>query len=496
MRRDLTPTRPRTDSINLPRLRRGLVPDYGVSDLQRWLRQLPIRWRLTITFAAVMATLLATLIAFLYFHFRSDLDLNIDQSLSSRAQDIAVLLRQDNPADTQGLLRRLPAGNDNVVQVLGRNGRVLGTSGGRSQPPLLHSSELAAALRAPRLIQRAETFRLYSLPLPSEQRIVVVGVPLAERDAALDKLDTNLLIGIPPALLLATLAAYALAAGALRPVEKMRRRAAMISTDEISTRLPLPSSQDEIRRLGITLNQMLDRLEAGLNHERLFIANASHELRMPLAVLKAELEVSLRERGDAEQLRGAMTSAIEETNRIAKLAEDLLLLARAEDGTLPIDSDDLPLQELIADLGARFSPIIHDAGRELYVNPEAIAPDITIHADPHRIEQAVGNLVDNTLRYGDGPITLDARITDRAVEIHVSDRGTGFSDWLLPRAFDRFSRADPARQRGGVGLGLAVVRMIAHAHGGNSGAGNLPGGGADVWLVIPIAYPAATARED
>jgi two-component system OmpR family sensor kinase len=487
VRRDLTPTPSRTDSINLPRLRRGLVPDYSVADVQRWLRRLPIRWRLTITFAAVMATLLAALIAFLYFHFRSDLDYNINQSLSARAQDIAILLRQDNPADTRGLLQRLPAGNDNVVQVLDRNGHVLGTSAGRTQPPLLRSSELATALRAPRLTQRGEAFRLYSLPLPNEQRIVVVGVPLAVRDAALDKLDTNLLIGVPPALLLATLAAYALAAGALRPVEKMRRRAATISTEEISTRLPLPSSQDEIRRLGITLNQMLDRLEAGLNHERLFIANASHELRMPLAVLKAELEVSLRERGDVAHLRAAMSSAIEETNRIAKLAEDLLLLARAEDGTLPINPDDLPLQELIADLGARFSPIIGDAGRELHVDPEAIAPDITIHADPHRIEQAVGNLIDNTLRYGAGPITLGVRVTDGAVEIHVSDRGAGFSDWLLPRAFDRFSRADPARQRGGVGLGLAVVRMIAQAHGGSAGAGNLTGGGADVWLAVPTA---------
>jgi two-component system OmpR family sensor kinase len=488
MRRDLT--EPRTPSISLPRARRGLVPDYGLTDLQRWLRRLPIRWRLTITFAAVMATLLAALIFFLYFHFRSDLDYNINQSLSARAHDIAVLLRQDNPADTQGLLQRLPTGNDNVVQVLDDNGSVLGTSAGATQPPLLRSPELAAALRSPRLTQRGEAFRLYSLPLASEHRIVVAGVSLAERDAALDKLDNNLLIGVPPALLLATLAAYALAAGALRPVEKMRRRAATISTEEISTRLPLPSSQDEIRRLGTTLNKMLDRLEAGLNHERLFIANASHELRMPLAVLKAELEVSLRERGDVEQLRGAMSSAIEETNRIAKLAEDLLLLARAEDGTLPIDPDDLPVQELLDDLGARFAPIISDAGRELRVDLDSISAEIMIHADPHRLEQAVANLVDNTLRYGEGPITFSARLGEGAAEIHVSDHGGGFNDWLLPRAFDRFSRADPARQRGGVGLGLAVVRMIAQAHGGAAGARNLPGGGADVWLAVPTSQPA------
>lgn len=485
MRRDLAD---RTSPVALPRMRRGIVPDYGLADLQRWLRRLPIRWRLTLTFAAVMATLLAALIAFLYYHFRSDLDYNINQSLRARAQDVAVLLREQNPADTRGALQRLPAGNDNVVQVLDRSGRVLATSAGLTQPGLLRISELRAGLPAPRLIQRGESFRLYALPVPREAKIVVAGVSLAERDAALDKLDNNLAIGVPPALLLATLAAYALAAGALRPVERMRQRAATISTEEISTRLPLPRSQDEIRRLGTTLNQMLDRLESGLNHERLFIASASHELRMPLAVLKAELEVSLREHGDERQLRAAMGSAVEEADRIAKLAEDLLLLARAEDGTLPIAAHHLPAQELLADLGDRFAPIIHDAGRELLVEHAATSASVLVCADPHRVQQAVANLIDNTLRYGAGPITLSAREVAGAVEIHVSDRGGGFSDWLLPRAFDRFSRADPARQRGGVGLGLAVVRMIAHAHNGGAGARNLPAGGADVWLSIPAGH--------
>jgi two-component system, OmpR family, sensor kinase len=465
-------------------MRRGILPDYGPADLQRWLRRLPIRWRLTLTFAAVMAALLAALIAFLYFHFRSDLDYNIDQSLRARAQDIAGLVRQENTADTRGALRQLPPSADNVVQVLSRSGTVLGASAGLSQPALLRASELDLASRSSRLIQRGESFRLYALPLPHRREIVVAGVSLAERDAALDKLDKNLALGVPPALLLATLAAYALATAALRPVERMRRRAATISADEISTRLPLPASEDEIRRLGITLNQMLDRLEAGLNHERMFVANASHELRMPLAVLKAELEVALRERGGERHLRAAMGSAIEETDRIVKLAEDLLLLARAEDGTLPIDPHDLPVEELLDDLGERFTPIVRDAGRELHVDT-ATATGVTVHADPTRIEQAVANLIDNTLRYGAGTIYVSARRAGGSIEIHVTDHGAGFSEWLLPRAFDRFSRADPARQRGGVGLGLAVVLMIAQAHGGDASASNLPDGGADVWLSLP-----------
>ncbi len=310
---------------------------------------------------------------------------------------------------------------------------------------------------------------------------------LAERDAALDKLDKNLALGVPPALLLATLAAYVLAAAALRPVERMRARAATISTDEISTRLPLPGSEDEVRRLGVTLNAMLDRLEEGLTHERLFIANASHELRMPLAVLKAELEVSLRERGTAAQLRAAIGSAIEETDRIVKLAEDLLLLARAEDGSLPIAATDLPIGELLFDLGERFSPIVGDARRALVVGDSSGLPGVAVHADPARLLQAVGNLIDNTLRYGDGTITISAAVAGDRAEIHVCDEGAGFTQWLLPRAFDRFSRADPARQRGGVGLGLAVVQMIAHAHGGQAGARNRPAGGADVWISLPVS---------
>ena len=300
---------------------------------------------------------------------------------------------------------------------------------------------------------------------------------------------------MPPALLLATLAAYVLAAAALRPVERMRQRAATISTDEISTRLPLPESHDEIRRLGDTLNEMLDRLEDGLNHERMFVANASHELRMPLAVLKAELEVSLRERGGEHALREAMGSAVEETDRIIKLAEDLLLLARAEDGTLPIDAHDLTVEELLVELGARFAPVFERAGRPLEVDVDSVPPGTAVRADPDRIEQAVANLIDNTLRYGAGPTTLGARVDGGSVEIHVTDGGPGFGEQFLPHAFDRFSRGDPARRRGGVGLGLAIVRTIAQAHGGDAGAGDLPGGGADAWISLPAAAQLAVWRE-
>ena len=436
-------------------------------------------------FAGVMAVLLAGLIAFIYFHFRSDLDYNIDGSLRARAQEVESLVRNENAADTRGALGTIPDHGDNFVQVLDDGGRVLGASPGRAGPALLSGAEIRRARARAQLIERGNSYRLYATPVQGGSRIVVAGVSLATRDAALDKLDDSLWIGVPIALVLASIAAYFLAAAALAPVERMRAQAATISTDEISTRLPLPDADDEIRALGRTLNAMLDRLEAGLQHERQFVANASHELRMPLAVLKAELEVTLRERAGEAQLRSAVGSAIEETDRIVKLAEDLLLLARAHDGTLPVTPQPLDVGELLAELHERFEPVVHRDGRDLALDATELPPGTAIDADPDRIHQAVSNLIDNSLRYGAGVVTLSARTADGRVELHVTDDGPGFGAAFVDRAFDRFSRADVARGRGGVGLGLTIVRTIAQAHGGDARARDLPGGGADVWIALP-----------
>ena len=255
----------------LPRLRRGIAPDYQPADLQRWLRRLPIRWRLTLMFAAVMAVLLAGLIAFLYFHFRSDLDYNINQGLRARAQDIAGLVRQQDAQPTRaarcGSCR--PAEN-NVVQVLDEPGGCSAPAPARFSPPLLIRSEIRRGSRRrqadPAGNAASACTRCRS---PMTTRSSSPACRLADRDAALDKLDDALAIGVPPALLLATLAAYLLAAAALRPVERMRSRAATISTDrDQQPGCRCPRADDEIRRLGVTLNEMLDRLEEGLEHER------------------------------------------------------------------------------------------------------------------------------------------------------------------------------------------------------------------------------------
>jgi signal transduction histidine kinase len=312
--------------------------------------------------------------------------------------------------------------------------------------------------------------------------VVVVAASLADRDAALSRLLTLLLIGGPIALVLVSLAGYALAAAALRPVETMRRKADAITDSDPGRRLPVPPARDEINRLGATLNAMIERLEGALARERSFVADASHELRTPLAVLEGELELARRPERSAVERTQALDSAAEEADRLGRLAEDLLVIARLDRGQLPIRRESVDVGQTLGEAAER-------AARRRPTGPRPIVdacPDLTVHADPVRLEQALDNLVDNALRHGQGPVELLARRRDATVEVHVCDQGPGFPDGFLDEAFERFSRPDASRTSNGSGLGLAIVHAIAVAHGGEAHASNRPEGGADVWITLPV----------
>jgi len=322
------------------------------------------------------------------------------------------------------------------------------------------------------------------MPVSSDgRRVVVVGTstePLTESRTDLLQL---LLLGGPIALLLASIAAYGVATAALRPVEAMRSRAAEISTAAPDQRLPVPQTGDEVARLGSTLNAMLQRLGDALAHERRFVADASHELRTPLAILKMELELALARGRSHEELHAALASAAEETDRLTQLAEDLLVIAQSDQGKLPVTLVETDIAEVLGGVVDRFSRRASDRGRSLEVSVE---PGLGVPVDRLRIEQALGNLVDNALRHGEGPVRLDARSCDGFVELHVIDSGLGFSAEFAGRAFERFSRADASHGHGGSGLGLAIVDAIARAHHGMTRLTRNPEGGADVSLILPL----------
>jgi signal transduction histidine kinase len=273
---------------------------------------------------------------------------------------------------------------------------------------------------------------------------------------------------------------------ALRPVEAMRVRAAEVTAEDPSERLPVAPARDEVSRLGETLNLMLDRLEAALEHERRFVNDASHELRTPLALQKTALEVALRYAKDEDELRAAIGAAAAEVDRLIQLAEDLLVVARTDEEGLALKLDRVAIGQLLGDLRERFGARATEAGRRLVIGDGG---ELAVEADRLRLEQALTNMIDNALRYGDGDVRLRAEPVDGGVAIHVSDRGPGFPPGFSERAFERFATADPARGRGGSGLGLAIVETIARAHGGSAGGANAAGG-ADVWIEVPAAAAA------
>jgi two-component system, OmpR family, sensor kinase len=224
---------------------------------------------------------------------------------------------------------------------------------------------------------------------------------------------------------------------------------------------------------------MLARLERAIEHERSFVADASHELRTPLALLQAELELALRKPRTQAELEKAVRSATAETERLVRLAEDLLVLAQADDGRLPLRREPVRADALLNAVREVFRTRAEAAGRSIEAES---AHAVVLDADRLRLEQALGNLVDNALRYGTGAIRLEAVEREGAVDLHVRDEGPGLPPAFLPHAFERFSRADPARRSGGAGLGLALASAIAEAHGGSAQAA---GDRADIWLSIP-----------
>jgi signal transduction histidine kinase len=405
------------------------------------MSRLPIRVRLSLAFAAAMAVVLAALGAFLYFQLRHSLDEQIEASLRAQADAAAA----------GAVVQR----EESVAQVLDADGEVVR---GFARP-------LAEPTTREHFVDREvaglddNPYRLLVVPAEGGQT-VVVGASLEDRDDALGGLLAAFLVGGPIALGLSTLLGYLLAGALLRPVEDMRRRAAEISTERAGQKLPLPQAHDEIFRLGTTLNEMLGRLEAGIARERQFVADASHELRTPLALLSTELELAQRRPRSPEELRAALDSAAEEVDRLTRLAEDLLVLARADEGQLPLRREEIPVKDLLETVAGRF-----DQNVEI-----GVQDGDSIVGDRLRLEQALGNLVDNARRHGAGTIRLQAERRDDRIELRVSDEGPGFSPELLPHAFDRFTRGDEARERGGTGLGLAIVAAVAKAHGGRAHA--------------------------
>jgi signal transduction histidine kinase len=364
----------------------------------------------------------------------------------------------------------------------------------RSTPLIARSRLLSPAearsLRRVTLYDRtvpgiANVTRILAVPVVARwgRLVVAVGTSLQDRHEALVQLAATLAIAGSAGLLLISLGAWLALAGALRPVERMRRQAADVSASDPGRRLSLARGKDEIALLGATLNQMLDRIEESVASERRLVDRASHELRTPLAIQRIDLDVALSGPQTVEELTNALASVSVENAHLTRLTEDLLVLSRARAGVLPVQLADVALPELLDDARRRHGLLNGDGVRVSFR-----ATVCVVRVDPVWFRQAIDNLVDNALRHTppSGRIEVRADRQGDTLTVVVEDTGPGFDEAFIGRAFEPFTRCirDPDGQRGSAGLGLAVVSTIAQVHGGRAWAQNRPEGGARVTMMI------------
>jgi two-component system OmpR family sensor kinase len=469
---------------------------------------MPLRLRLALLFALGTAALIAVAGTAFLGQLRSSLNAALDDTLRARADAVTVRLAAaqpaapPGPADQRGDHQGEFAGPDDVWQVLAADGAVLASSEAAGPRPLLTAGQLARAHGDQVAVTKtleAERVRLLAVPARSAGHpvIAVVGADTGITERAQQRADTMIWVAGPPAVALAGLGAWLLAGAALRPVRRMRRRLTDITEHDTGARLKVPGSRDEIAALATAMNALLDRLQRALARQRGFVADAGHELRTPLTALKAELELAARPGRTRQALATAITAAAGDADRLIRLAEDLLLLARADEGADFLRPRPMVLAEVAADAvraaasaaDARAVTVTLDADRRL----SAIA-------DPDRIRQALDNLLSNAIRHAPTSTGIEVSVHAAArrpaptAVIEVRDHGPGFPPGFLPHAFQRFARADPGRARtgGGTGLGLAIVASIASVHRGHAHAGNDPGGGARVRIEIPLVPPTGT----
>jgi heavy metal sensor kinase len=442
---------------------------------------LRIRTRLTLASVLPVAVILAGAGVFVYVLFESDLRTAVEVGLRSRAD--ALLSSGNEPAlPTVGLIET----DEAFAQILSTDGAVLestpGVNGAVVRPGGTPVARFADA--DVETIEEVVPARLLLVPLENG-RVLVVGASLEDQDEALARLAALLLAGGPVSLAFLVVVVWLIVGRTLRPVEAMRSEAAAISASELGRRLPVRETDDDLARLGRTLNEMLERLQSALERERRFVDDASHELRTPLANMKTELDLALRRARTTDELGSALRSAADETDRLVALAEDLLVLARARGGRLPIRREELDAAALVRDIVGAFAGRAAERGVALGHHAD---DGVRANVDPLRIRQALGNLVENALQHtpAGGRVSVALERRNGEVTISVVDTGIGFSPDFLGSAFEPFSREDAARARpgGGTGLGLAIVRVIAVAHGGTAEARNTERG-AEVSLRLP-----------
>jgi two-component system, OmpR family, sensor kinase len=459
----------------------------------------PIRWRITLWYVFLLTVVVIGLSAFLLLRLQAGLLHGLDEGLATRAAQISLGLENGCEGEFQDVsdasLTGLPLG-ESGAQLVGADGSVKEWSGDQAaEQPLIDGATLQAVLAGENYRGSvtsgpdAERFRVLAVALPSGRchGVIAVATSYDQVSRSIRQLWLLLVAAGPAVILLSAVGGWWLTGRALSPVARLTREAEAIGVERLDARVDVPAAQDELRQLALTLNSMLDRLARGLEDRRRFVADASHELRTPLAVMRSELDVSLRDRGLTPEARLTLESTVQEVERMRAIVENLLTLARADDGRLELLKEDVDLTQVADAAVETAAPLARAAGVAITVD----GPPLHARLDRLRIQQVLGNLLSNAIRYA--PRGSEVRIEiwrrEDGAGFTVSDHGPGVSESVATRVFDRFVRGDAARTNdGGSGLGLAISREIVRAHGGEIWVDASPRG-ASFSFVLPGPEP-------
>ncbi len=446
-----------------------------------------LRTRLFLLFCGGAAVILLGSAFFLYVVIDRALRSETEEGIRGRADDLAAVMR-----DADG---EIPD-QDPFAQVVDRDGVVLDSSPSTlAGDAVLRPEDIAAAGKGAFFERDVPALgggsRLWVQPVQVNrvERYLVVASPLDQYRRTSTRLVVALLIGGPIVLLSVGGAGWLLANAALRPVRRMTEEADSISITDLDRRLDVPPANDEISHLARTLNAMLERIEESVARERRFLDDASHELRTPLTILRGELELALAAPDDHDEVMAALQSAFEEAERLTRLANDLLVLARA--GTEGVQD-----RVETFDLGAEVARVSEALARAGGPEPHWQGGVATMVGDRDRVGQVLANLIGNAQRHARERVEISVRVLADGIELLVADDGMGFTK--LPVSFERFARHERAHQPGsggGAGLGLAIVAEIVRSEGGEVEAGNGPPlGGAWVRVRWPVLTPTPFVR--
>lgn len=473
-----------------------------------------VRFRLTFWYVVALAVILTASGFYWHQSFSRKLQTLQDEKLLVVAQDAALAEEscglEGDEALSCGVLEELCRSRNwhQFVQFRSPGGELSCHTGNLRLEGGLPLSE-AAKEHARRGIPFFESIEIPSLgalrvvtyPIMEEKRLlrilqVVESQSLMEE--ALDELELVLLTFMPLALLILGLGGWFIAGRSLSPVAQITGTVRRINAENLSQRLDPLQSSDEIAELVDTFNSMLSRLEESFNKIRQFTADASHEMRTPLAILKGETEVALRWAKDPEELRRTLESNMEEIDRMTRIIEDLLALAKSEAGEIPLDLTRFGLSDLLQDLYMLGRTLAEPKGIEFSLNLD-VSEDVLLRGDQLQLHRAILNLISNSVKYtpDNGQVCVELSLQGDEAVVAVRDTGIGIDKAHLPHLFDRFYRVDEARNRqvGGTGLGLSIVRWIIDAHEGRIEVDSTPGKGSTFTVFLPLEGPRRPANQ-